>query len=180
MYLWTPQSLFLVSRLKMALSHTAHVISHSTAEPTRKSGFFLRTAKTDQTERLPRLMSLRWAQMSFCLICPVPDYFTYRWKRTHPHTVLRNLLGSYCTDNRRAPWQKWRRWSGSECFCLTSDDEQRRLIRVGRCPSWSQSSLDTKVILLILPCSGLFYIPLKTDPSSHSTAEPTRKLLYGQ
>ena len=63
-------------------------------------------------------LSLRWTQRSFCWFCPAPDYFTYRWKQTHPHTVLRNRLGSYCTDNKRVPWQQWRRWSGSGCSCL--------------------------------------------------------------
>ena len=35
---------------------------------------------------------------------------------------------------------------------------QRRLIRLGRCPCWSESSLGAKVILLVLSRTGLFVI----------------------
>ena len=35
-----------------------------------------------------------------------------------------------------------------------STSKQRRLIRLGGCPSWSESSLDAKFILLVLLCCG--------------------------
>ena len=38
---------------------------------------------------------------------------------------------------------------------------KRRLIRLGGCPGWSESSLDVQVILVVLSCSG----PLKTQIS---------------
>ena len=39
-----------------------------------------------------------------------------------------------------------------------SNSAQRRLIRLGGCPGWSESSLCVQVILLILSCSGSIFL----------------------
>ena len=40
--------------------------------------------------------------------------------------------------------------------------EQGKLIRLGRCPGWSESSLGTQVILLVLSCAGSNHNTIRT------------------
>ena len=71
-------------------------------------------------------------------------------------------------------------WVAKDPRFLNADSEDC-MIRLGRCPGWSASSLGTQVILLVLLCSGSNYFSWSTARyasviCNHATPKVLRKI----
>ena len=82
-----------------------------------------------------------------------------QWNDLCAQRRLRSALASAQADqNLHCPHEEaLGPWLPIRCTAKT-------LIRLGRCPGWSESSLDAQVSLLALSCCGFFYINIWTNP----------------
>ena len=62
----------------------------------------------------------------------------------HPHSLIRVFAVCFMGS-----------WGPNDCLC-----GQQRLIRLGRCPGWFESSLCAQVILLVLSCASSFSVAI--------------------
>ena len=91
--------------------------------------------------------------------------------------LKRNWVLSYPLSAQRRLWSDWvdaQAHLSLHSVCLKRNwvliytlSAQRRLIRLGGCPGWSESSLGTKVILLVLSWGGSKCVFLESTYAAH-------------